>query len=185
MAACRFLEMAIRWTKEICHLALCKSSYKFKICKELFAMSALNEIFGNVIYSEVKHLFDEMESVFVSLTENYSLELSEELSDTELYQIIESSLSKWNEDIYMRADEWEKYFEMARNICSAIEKTQFDQITKRDTANCHIKNRPTTTLKICQLPHLLLKKWLNLKFNSYLCSIQMVFGWSRGLELKS
>lgn len=59
-------------------------------------MSALNEIFGNVIYSEVKHLFDEMESVFVSLTENYSLELSEELSDTELYQIIENSLSKWN-----------------------------------------------------------------------------------------
>ena len=86
-------------------------------------MSALNEIFGNVIYSEVKHLFDEMESVFVSLTENYSLELSEELSDTELYQIIESSLSKWNEDIYMRADEWEKYFEMARNVCSAIQNT--------------------------------------------------------------
>lgn len=37
-------------------------------------------------------------------------------------------------------------------------------------SNCHIKNRPTATLKIGQLPHLLLKKWLNLKFNLYLCT---------------
>ena len=44
------------------------------------------------------------------------------------------------------------------------------QITKRVSANCHIKNRPTATLKIGQLPHLLLKKWLNLKFNLYLCT---------------
>ena len=44
------------------------------------------------------------------------------------------------------------------------------QITKRESANCHIKNRPTVTLKIGQLPHLLLKKWLNLKFNLYLCT---------------
>ena len=36
-------------------------------------MSVLNDIFSNVIYSEVKHLFDEMESVFVSLTENQRL----------------------------------------------------------------------------------------------------------------
>lgn len=86
-------------------------------------MSVLNVIFGNVSFSDVKRLFDEMESVFVSLTENYSLEFSEELSDADLYQIIESSLSRWNGDIYMRADEWEKYFEMARNVCSAIQNT--------------------------------------------------------------
>ena len=46
------------------------------------------------------------------------------------------------------------------------------QITKRDTANCHIKNQPTATSRISQLPHLLLKKWLNLK----LC-IQASRGW--------
>ena len=37
------------------------------------------------------------------------------------------------------------------------------QLPHQESANCHIKNRPTATLKIGQLPHLLLKKWLNLR----------------------
>ena len=44
------------------------------------------------------------------------------------------------------------------------------QLPHQESANCHIKNHPTVTLKIGQLPHLLLKKWLNLKFNLYLCT---------------
>ena len=49
-------------------------------------------------------------------------------------------------------------------------QTRHGQLPHRESANRHIKNRPTVTLKIGQLPHLLLKKWLNLKFNLYLCT---------------
>ena len=49
-------------------------------------------------------------------------------------------------------------------------QTRHGQLPHQESANCHISNRPTATLKIGQLPHLLLKKWLNLKFNLYLCT---------------
>ena len=48
--------------------------------------------------------------------------------------------------------------------------SKFGQLPHQESANCHISNRPTATLKNGQLPHLLLKKWLNLKFNLYLCT---------------
>ena len=49
-------------------------------------------------------------------------------------------------------------------------QTRHGQLPHQESANCHIKNRPTATSRIGQLPHLLLKKWLNLKFNLYLCT---------------
>ena len=56
-------------------------------------MSVLQEIFANVGYEEVSPLFDEMESMFRSLTDGYEQGFTDEMSDEELTQNLERLLS--------------------------------------------------------------------------------------------
>ena len=44
-------------------------------------MGLLNDIFSNVVFSEIEPLFDEMEKAFLLLMEGYELNMPEEATD--------------------------------------------------------------------------------------------------------
>lgn len=68
-------------------------------------MSILNELFSHIIYSEISPLFDEMESIFQSLMADYALDIKEEISDEELFHLLDEQQRRWDENIYQRERE--------------------------------------------------------------------------------
>ena len=83
-------------------------------------MSILLDICANVQSEEVMPLFDEMDSMFLSLTDGYEPGVTDGMSDEELIQTLESNLLMWNERISQQANQWSIFFEIARNIAYII-----------------------------------------------------------------
>lgn len=83
-------------------------------------MSVLNDIFSNVIYSEISPLFDELESVFQSLMADYSLDINEEVSDEVLFRLLGEQQRRWDESIDQREREWNAYFGLSQEIYGQI-----------------------------------------------------------------
>lgn len=89
-------------------------------------MSALNDIFSKVIYSEIIPLFDEMESIFQSLMADYALDVSEEVSDEVLFNLLDEQQRRWDKNIYQREGEWNAYFGLSREIYQHIENSHIN-----------------------------------------------------------
>ena len=89
-------------------------------------MSALNDIFSKVIYSEIIPLFDEMESIFQSLMADYALDVSEEVSDEVLFNLLDEQQRRWDKNIYQREREWNAYFGLSREIYQHIENSHIN-----------------------------------------------------------
>ena len=66
-------------------------------------MGLLNDIFSNVVFSEIEPLFDEMEKAYLLLVEDYELNMPEEATDNGIYQRIEELLNRWDEIIPSRS----------------------------------------------------------------------------------
>lgn len=84
-------------------------------------MGLLNDIFSNVVFSEIDPLFDEMENVFLLLVEGYELNMPEEATDNGIYQRMEELLNRWDEKIPSRSRDLDVYFELSRDIYRQIE----------------------------------------------------------------
>lgn len=98
--------------------------------EQILAMSVLQEIFANVQYEEVSPLFDEMDSMFLSLTDGYEQGFTDEMSDEELTQTLERLLSVWNERILRQVDQWHGFFETGRSIAIIINSSIRNENTK-------------------------------------------------------
>ena len=85
-------------------------------------MGLLNDLFSNVVFSEIDPLFDEMEKMFLSLMEGYDLNLlGESTDDGMIYHQMEELLSRWDENNSSRSRELDVYFELSRDIYRQIE----------------------------------------------------------------
>lgn len=84
-------------------------------------MGLLNDIFSNVVFSEIEPLFDEMEKAFLLLMDGYELNMPDEATDNEIYQRMEELLKRWDENIPSRSRELDVYFELSRDIYRQIE----------------------------------------------------------------
>ncbi len=116
-------------------------------------MSVLQEIFANVQYEEILSLFEEMESMFLSLLDGYELGITDEMSDDELTQAIERNLSMWNERISRQANQWNVFFETGRNIAYLI--------------NASIRNENTEAYHNATEGIEPLLQWVNYREDSY------------------
>ena len=94
-------------------------------------MSVLQDIFENVRYEEISPLFDEMESMFLSLTDGYRLDLSEEVTDSGIYQRMEQLLTRWEENVQRRSRDFDVYFELSRDIYRHIERSYINSREER------------------------------------------------------
>ena len=84
-------------------------------------MGQLNDIFSNVVFSEIDSLFDEMEKAFLLLMDGYELNMPEEATDNGIYQRMEELLKRWDENVPSRSRELDVYFELSRDIYRLIE----------------------------------------------------------------
>ena len=94
-------------------------------------MSVLQDIFENVRYEEISPLFDEMESMFLSLTDGYRLDLSEEVTDSGIYQRMEQLLTRCEENVQRRSRDLDVYFELSRDIYRHIERSYINSREER------------------------------------------------------
>lgn len=90
-------------------------------------MGLLNDIFSNVVFSEIDPLFDEMEKMFLSLMEDYKLNMPEEATDNEIYQRMEELLKRWDENVPSRSRDLDVYFELSRDIYRQIEASYINK----------------------------------------------------------
>lgn len=86
-------------------------------------MRLLNDIFSNVVFSEIDSLFDEMEKAFLLLVEGYELNMPEEATDNGIYQRMEELLNRWDENLPSRSRDLDVYFELSRDIYRQIESS--------------------------------------------------------------
>lgn len=86
-------------------------------------MGILNDIFSNLLYSEIKPKFDAMDELFISLIKDFELKVSEETSDETLYSNVEAKLFEWEGTIQRRIEEWNKYIRLSREIYEMIESS--------------------------------------------------------------
>ena len=86
-------------------------------------MGLLNDIFSNVVFSEIEPLFDEMEKAYLLLVEDYELNMPEEATNNGIYQRIEELLNRWDENIPSRSRDLDVYFELSRDIYRQIEES--------------------------------------------------------------
>lgn len=89
-------------------------------------MSVLNDLFSHIVYSEISPLFDEMESTFQALMADYALDVKEEISDEELYHLLDEQQRKWDENINQREREWNAYFGQSQAIYGQIVDSQIN-----------------------------------------------------------
>ena len=132
-------------------------------------MRALQEIFSNVRYEEVSPLFDEMEFIFLSLTDGYESRITDEMSDEELSQTLKSILTEWNERISRQADRWNGFFEIGRNIAYII--------------NASIRNEDADTFHKATEGIGPLMQWVNYRDDSYTFTYVAYFS-QRMLQLR-
>lgn len=90
-------------------------------------MGLLNDIFSNVVFSEIDPLFDKMEKSFLLFMEDYELNMSEEATDNGIYQRMEELLNRWDENIPRRSRDLEVYFELSRDIYRQIESSYINR----------------------------------------------------------
>ncbi len=84
-------------------------------------MRLLNDIFSNVVFSEINPLFEEMEKAFLLLVGGYELNMPEETTNNGIYQRMEKLLNRWDENIPRRSRDLDVYFELSRDIYRQIE----------------------------------------------------------------
>ena len=81
----------------------------------------LNDIFSNIVYSEISPLFDAIDEMFMSLTNGFELEIADVNYQGSLDQFIVTKFSEWDESIERRSEEWNAYLDMSRGIYGMID----------------------------------------------------------------
>lgn len=67
-----------------------------------------------------------MESIFQSLMADYALDVSEEVSDEVLFNLLDEQQRRWDKNIYQREREWNAYFGLSREIYQHIENSHIN-----------------------------------------------------------
>ena len=98
-------------------------------------------------------MFDEMESMFLSLTEGYELGITDEMSSEELTQKLEENLSVWNDRISQQSSQWSGFFEIGRRIAYLIH----DSIRSEEAEGYSVAKEGTEPLM----------QWVNYREDSY------------------
>lgn len=114
-------------------------------------------------------MFDEMETMFRSLTDGYEQGFTDEMSDEELTQTLERLLSVWNDRILRQTDQWNGFFETGRNIANII--------------NASIRYEETETYNRARVGIEPLMQWVNYRDDSYTFTYVAYFS-QRMLQLR-